>query len=684
MFRLVRCALIFSFFVLAGWQLSARGAEEQPPPPDQSAKPAEGTEAAPQPAEEQDNEAATPAAPATPAKPAVTRLPEIVVTASRLPTPIDETGVSMTVVNGKENSDVFQRIQFCEALRDVPGVTVQQSGAPGDFTTLTTRGGNSNQTLFLYDGWKVNRQGGYFDLGHVSPVQIDRIEVARGPSSSLFGTDAMTGTVNLLTAKGAGEPEVTSSAAGGTYGTDRETISVQGQEKQFSYNVSTAHLHRSQFMVNNSELETYDYAARFDYQINAEHSIKAVIRGYDYGKGYYENSATGYGIGVELPDPNDQVNSLDLLTGLEYKGHLLPIWDTTLRLGYYLFEEHVTSEPPNPVSTVAGFAASTGYTTNHERRPSLDWQNDITAFASEDEMVRNIVTAGISAEQERYNQDDSIYFSNVNSARTNWSVFMQNRLELFKRAYITGGVRREQNGQFGEFTTGRADVSLPIPESGSRIHGAVGNAFRAPSFYEFFSAFGNPNLKPEKNFAYDVGLEQCFWKKRVTLDATWFNNDFKDLVTFGFNTNRMENLNRAHSRGLELAGEIRPVKQFTFRATGTFLHTDDDNGHHLLRRPGSTYTAQAIVRPIKGLDLSLDLLRMGGRADLGPEGNNPFATVRNEGYTRLDAAASYSFQKHWRVFGRLQNLLNEHYQDVKTFPSPGSNALAGVEFTWRF
>jgi vitamin B12 transporter len=272
----------------------------------------------------------------------------------------------------------------------------------------------------------------------------------------------------------------------------------------------------------------------------------------------------------------------------------------------------------------------------------------------------------------------------MNIERTNWSVFMQNRLELYQRAFITTGVRREQNGQFGAFTTGRADISLLIPESDTRIHGAVGNAFRAPSFYECFSAFGNPGLQPEKNFAYDAGVEQHFWKKRITLGATWFNNDFKDLVSFGYNTNRMENLNRANTRGFELAAEIRPIKQIILRGTGTLMHTEDDAGLHLLRRPGKTYTAQFIVRPVGGLDLSLDLLHIGARADLGPAAENLYGRVRNDGYTRVDAATSYSFLKHWRAFGRVENLLDRHYEDVKTFPAPGRNVLAGMEFSWRF
>ena len=154
------------------------------------------------------------------------RQPPLVVTADRIATPADETGVSITVLDGKEENIILQNHRLADSLRQVAGITVSQSGMPGDFTSVFTRGGNSNQTLFLFDGWKVNRQGGNFNLSAIDTVQLERIEIARGPASSLFGTDAVTGAINVITDKGHGRPELTTSAAGGTFGTDRETLSM--------------------------------------------------------------------------------------------------------------------------------------------------------------------------------------------------------------------------------------------------------------------------------------------------------------------------------------------------------------------------------------------------------------------------------------------------------------------------
>lgn len=661
---------LLAFVLLSSFGMYSGEPNQPPPAPDKPldkpAPPAEGT---------------SPNAPAT-LEPVTVTAP-IVTTPARLPEPVTSTGVSVTVINGKDDREIFQNIQLSDSLRSVPGITVGRSGQAGDFTSIFTRGGNSNQTLFLYDGFKVNRQGGNFNLGPVDPVQIDRIEVSRGPGSSLYGTDAVTGTINVITAKGVGRPDVTVSAAGGTYGVDRETTQLQGSEGKFAYNLSASRTHRDRAEFDNSALSLYNFGARFDYEINDCNSLKAVIRGLDSRKGFYEDSGSGYGPIVDVVDPNDKAMQHDLLGGLEYKGSLLPIWDMTVRAGNYSLDYHIESLAPNPPSNFGGFPQSLGRTYTKERRPQFDWQNDIVAFADECGNVKNIVTAGASLEEDIFDQQDSQFSVNVRKQRVNWSLFAQNHLELFQRAYITAGIRREQNEQFGEFLTGHGDVSILIPESDTRIHGSLGNAFRAPSFYEFFSAFGNPNLTPEKNFAYDVGLEQNFWHKRISLGGTWFHNKFKDLINFN-TAFKFENLREATTRGFELYSEFKPIKQFTLRGTGTLQHTEDDVGQQLLRRPGATYTAQAIGRPICGLDLSLDLLHEGPRRDLGPLPANAFSRVTNHSFTRVDFAASYRFLCHWRVFGRVENVLDQHYQEVKTFPSPGSNFLGGIEFNWKF
>jgi outer membrane cobalamin receptor len=151
------------------------------------------------------------------------------------------------------------------------------------------------------------------------------------------------------------------------------------------------------------------------------------------------------------------------------------------------------------------------------------------------------------------------------------------------------------------------------------------------------------------------------------------------MVSFDFVSGSFGNLNAAKSSGWELTAEIRPLRRLILRGTGTFLHTQDDAGRRLLRRPPHTYAAQIIAKPINGLDLSFELLSVGDRTDFGPTGR-----VTNKGYVRADVAASYRFYRHFRAFGRLGNIADVKYEDVKTFPAQGVNFLGGLEFSWRF
>jgi len=575
----------------------------------------------------------------------------------------------------------------------VPGVTISQSGRAGDFTELYTRGGNANQTLLLYDGFKVNQQGGDFSYESLDPLAVDRIEVVRGPASSLYGTDAVTGAINLITKEGSCEPQFSTSAAGGTYGSTRETLDLQGQEKKFSYNVSSSYFHRTQAELVNSGFNIYNYATRFDYHIDEDNALKLIVRGADFSKGSYEDSATGYGTSVEKPNPDAHIHNADLLVGLEYDGHIAPIWSTNVKLGFYEITDRNTDDKPTPASNIEDppFNVTPPTTTiARQQRPSFDWQNNITTLETCD--IKDTVTAGLYVENEHSTETntDSPEFKRTH---TNVAEYFQNRLELFDRAFLTAGVRQEQNGDFGSFTTEHGDAAILVPESNTRIHGSAGNSFRAPSFFELFTpTFGNPNLKPEQNFAYDMGVEQDFLKRKIVLNATYFHNNFTDLVSFGLDSNKFSNISHAVSHGYELEADFHPLEQLSFETNATLMHTQDDQHLELERRPSRTLTGRVVVRPLKdfvpekwdGLDISVEMINKSALEDLGPQPGNPFGRVHLPGFTKGDIAVSYKFYEHLRAFVRVANFTDRKYEEVRSFPADGSNTMAGVEFSWKW
>jgi vitamin B12 transporter len=627
---------------------------------------------------------------------------EIVVTATRLNTPREETGVSISTITDRD-LEINQDTHAAEALRMVPGVVINQTGRKGTFTEVRTRGGEIDHTMMLIDGWKVNRFGGakLFNFESLDPIGAQRIEIARGPGSALYGSEAMTGTINVISKKGEGRPKLTASAAAGTYGIDRESLMVEGRHKKFSYMVAASRLHREEASIKNSELETYNWNTRLDYDINDDHSLMFVTRGSDLDRGWYESTYMGFGPAVEEADPNDRIRNCDRLIGFEYTGRPVPIWETTVRYGHYALDLENNSRNPNPefapFSWPPFFIAAKAETHQviHERRNMLEWRNTVDVYKDDD--IRAAVTLGAYGEHEQFKErDDSVFFaSNFHEHHINYAGYAQIRLELFDRAFITLDGRHEETEEYGDHDTGRADVSIIIPESDTRVFGSVGTAFRAPTFFELYAnLFGNPDLKPEKSFAYDVGIEQHFWDRRIKLSATWFENEFRDLISFDPLTWVNINLGQAETRGFELQGSVRPIKHLELQVAGTLMKTKDDDDEELLRRPARVYTGRLIVHPLldlvpekwNGLDLSFEVLSVSSRIDVSmdPTTGTILPRVKNAGYCRGDIAVSYRFLEHFRAFARFENITDVKYEDVLTFPADGANALGGLEFNWRF
>lgn len=656
--------------------------------------------------------AGTPANPATDPELGVkvTAPAGALVTASELnttpstPNATSKSGVSITTVD-RTDIEAAQNTTTAETLRSVPGVTIGQTGRKGGITNLFIRGGNNNQTEVLEDGFRVNRQGQGFDFDAQDPTGLQRIEVSRGMGSALYGSEALTGAINILTQKGYGCPDLTVSSAFGTNHTDRETVQLVGACDKLSYNISTTHYLRADAAEPNSRLEAYNYAVRLDYDFNKDNSLKFIVRGKDMNRGFYESVslATQVGTTAVPVDINDSLKSKDVLLGLEYTGHICPIWDTDFRLGYYRSEHDFNFPQPTPPqnfllnSPMFGGPRSAA-SSAIEERPSFEWRNTVTTFDSE--CVRNLFTFGVYGETESFDQKDTVLFANVDRHHYNISGYFQDRIELFDRVALEAGFRHEANGEFGGLNTGRGNVSINLHEIYTRVFGSVGNGYRPPSFFELFAPqIGNPNLKVERNFAYDAGLEHTFWCDKVTFRETFFHNDFSDFISLSsaapFRSTQQPN---AKTYGFELEALFNPVKQVTLSANSTLLHTEDSFGNRLIRRPPQTYNASLVLHPLlgfvcerwSGLDLFASVLHESERTDLGPgatfKSGNVFdvVKVRNPNYTRADVAASYRFCDHWRAFVKVQNVNNAKYQDVLTFPSDRATTLGGVEFNWKF
>jgi vitamin B12 transporter len=440
-------------------------------------------------------------------------LPTVVVTPIRLPTPESEVGSSVTVITDEE----IQRKQgrtLPDALKDVPGLNVVQTGGPGGTTSVFIRGANANQTKVFIDGIDAtDRATGTFNFEHILTWDLDRVEVVRGPQSGLYGGDAIGGVINIITKRGSGPGQFAGSLEGGSFGTFNQNARVSAGTERYNFYFDFAHFHTSDTPVTPSDLvplgrsvqgDAYDnktFSGRFGANLTDNFDIGVVTR-------YIDTSLRFTGDDFLGPE---SLRSLESDEQLFTRGtaHLVSfdgVLDQTVGLAYSKFNQR--DFDPNPPSPVASFF--------NGDRIKADWQADVKL------MPGQILT--FRAEHQR----DEI--TTPVAEITDNAGMVQLQSSIGERFFTATSVRYDSYDTFGAQPTFRIAPALLIPETGSKLKGSVGTGFKAPTLAELFqnfptfNFFGNPNLKPETSIGYDIGFEQMFLEKRVQFGATYFHN----------------------------------------------------------------------------------------------------------------------------------------------------------------
>jgi vitamin B12 transporter len=267
--------------------------------------------------------------------------------------------------------------------------------------------------------------------------------------------------------------------------------------------------------------------------------------------------------------------------------------------------------------------------------------------------------------------------------------YFQNQLKLFNQLFVTAGLRIDDNKTFGTETTYKVALAYLFHPTDTKFKGTWGTGFKAPSLYQLYAPAipaygflgGNPSLKPEKSESFDVGIEQNLFDEKLFLSFVYFHNDYDKYITFYSYpdyTSTYINLNKAEAKGYEIEATFNPLKNLTVAANYTRTDTrDKTNGGQLLRRPKhlSSLAVNYVVR--KDLQLNLSLKYIGRRVDWSYGENNI-----GKPYTRVDLAGSYTINEHFQLFSRIENLFNEHYQEIKGYDTAGISAFGGVKLSF--
>jgi vitamin B12 transporter len=629
---------------------------------------------------------------------------ETLVTATRTETPVRELGVSTTVVTEEEIKE-RQAVDAVDVLRSVPGFTMVRSGSRGGTTSLFLRGGEDNYTKVLIDGVSVNLGGGAFDFGSLLTENFERIEIVRGPQSALYGSDAIGGVINFITAPGEGAPSLRASTSNGTYlkgdknYVGEQSIGFAGGNESIGASLAYARVDDNGYLDINHDYWNNTFSGRVDVYPVDELDVTFT--------GRYENSKLKFptedaGDRYSPLDPNQDLKTDDWVSGLKGQYQMQPWLEHVVLFGYHLNKQDYNDPEDLPADTFGALFLDT-----EEKRYSVDYHFNIRYPSTE--TVRSTFTAGFEYLDENYDQKTRSIFLGVESRdaldedRDNWGWYAQEQLSFFNRLHLTAGARYEDNSKFGNEFVPHGSVAYELTQTNTVFRGAAGKGFKTPTFTEQFAqgfATGNPDLDPEKSYSWEVGVDQALWKNKLVLGATYFNQKFDDLITYIDRPDPQpdfENIQEAKSQGIELMALCKPGYGFSFGGNYTYLATEveDDGGvggpsspfeegKDLLRRPNHTVSG-FINWARKGFQIRFDGLYVGERDDLDFRAF-PADRVTLDDYFIVNLATSYTFNlgqrylEEFKIFGKIENLFDEHYEETFGFSPPDPSFQIGLSF----
>jgi vitamin B12 transporter len=586
------------------------------------------------------------------------QLAPFVTTATRTPAEPQTLGSAVDVISA---ADLARRQinSLAGALGGVAGAPLFASGASGAGASLFLRGANSNQTLFLVDGVRLNDPNTDYQvfLGGACVSACDSLEVAHGPQSTLYGGEAVGGVVSLRAQRGAGAPAASVSAEAGSFGTVQGALAAQGERGATAWNFSAQGGHTDNQRANNY-FDSANTTLRLDHQLSERTSVGGTLRWFH---GTYGDPGDRY-----TNDPDNQDREDNVLATAFADLKLADAWSARAVLGGQ--DRRFVSENPR-----AGRA--TQITVVKNRRAVLDAQTTYTG------LERNRVTAGMTAEA---NHTRNTGFGDINKKQGLLAVFAQDEFSPVENIFLTGGLRSDDFDTFGRATTGRATAAWLVAQRAVKLRASYGTAFRSPSFLDLYgkSAFytGNPNLRPERARGWDAGADFYFAQKRGTLSATWFDTEFTDLIAGTPDFRSEINIQRARTRGAELSAQTSLPAAVTLRASYAYLEADNLTSHtRLLRRPRHSFSADAWHDFGGGVSAGAGVAFAAHRRDVDAK---TFAQIDAEDYTVARVYAAWQATPRLALKARLENLLNEKYEEVNGYPALGFGAFAGAE--WKF
>lgn len=592
-----------------------------------------------------------------------TELNQITVTATRLDTSLERSPSATTVISGEE-IDLNQYRFATDALRTVPGLTVVQTGAPGQLTSVFIRGLNSDQTQVLLDGIPFNQGlSNEFNFADFTNDNIARIEVVRGPQSAVYGPNASGGIINFITKRGSGAPEGSAFFEGGSWDSFREGGAGSGKFGPLDFSAGVSRFDTENARQNNGFSAT---SVLGDVGITP---IAPLRIGLIF---YYNYTDAGSPNTIFDPQPFDDLRTETYLIAPTVEFHPVNWWSNKF---YYSYDQQRQINIPNLVDPF------TGPTRGIFRRDQLEYQTDLTPLS-----WLTLTSGFYYYHTNVYQERPDVQFGPtlIRDKSEDFSGFSQLKITPLCNLDLYFDARYDAFRDYGDKFTYRIAGNYLFAPTHTILRSSYGRAFTPPSSQDKIFG-GNPNLKPDKDKGFDIGFEQPFWGDRIRLGANFFYNTDSNVV--GFNSQFIAfNIGSARTQGLEAFASINPLPGLVLSANYTYLdaiNTSSEDfsqppGGRLARRPRNTFYVSVSYLWFNRLTTTVEVQSVNARDDITFNSAGLPQNVPLEDYTTVRLSAEYRVTDWLKITGRIENLFDEKYSEVLGFPALGRTFYGGI------
>ncbi|MBL8200783.1 MAG: TonB-dependent receptor [Chromatiales bacterium] len=599
---------------------------------------------------------------------------ELIVTGTRLAADLQVVPGSASVID-REEIEARNDAVVVDLLRDLPGLHVNQPGA-GGVTQVFIRGSEPNFTVFLLDGIRVNdpnnTRGGSFDLATLNLADIERVEIVRGPQSSIYGSDGLAGVVNFISRRGSEALSATADVEAGGDDFLRGTLQVggpAGRKGDFSLQATRRDDGEA---VPGSTYEADTVSGRLHLEPASAVTANVYARYASSDSTTFPEQSGGPGLAV-LRDLQ-RANADDFTLGADADWAINGMWSLQALASLYDRSDEYASPGIAPGDQVP----PNGAANDLERR-------NASLRATVRPSGKVVATLGVDYQRESGESVGYVDFApdfrvpnNFDLDRDIVGLFAEGRYLPDEQWILQASIRHDDPDEVSGETTGKVGAVYALANGTTRLRANWGSGFKLPSFFALGSPLvGEPDLRPETSSSLEAGLTQLLMSGAAEVSVTLFDNEYRDLIDFDPDTFRNVNRDKVTTRGVELAGTWSAAPDLRLRAHATYTHIDvKDSDRELQQRPDWRGGAALRWAPARDWLLDLDWLYVGTVLD----SSIPTGILELDAWNRVDLRLSWMATPRLRLAIAVDNLLDADYQEAIGFPAAGVRPRFGVRY----